>query len=476
MYTSIIALFLISVVLLLYVLKKYVWFIASVCIYLTIPIDIITPVMNIGSHYLLLILLGVITLIEFRNKNIYLTQLTKWFLITWTAFFVACVIGFLLNGRHNNMFGATIKFIGIIAFVIETTLLIVLSQLLSKEQQIKAFKKYIIIFVCITSVFVLLQIYVESIGIPITKAIMHSGSLDVLIQKGFFTRALGMTPSPVMLASLFLIILTIMLTYSVKKEVPFYYYIFFVFAGFIMLLSNTKTAILGLPIAVIIGIVLECIQKTQLIKKLKKIVVLTLCFTIILSSWAFLIPERLNYIRNSYISYLGPNISTIFETRKEAMIYDNEVAMKEFENSNTGYINEDTKDLDNSDTNNIQKENANDVDDVLDYKNSSEIIRENWLFGVGPMSTNGEYFTDMSYIAILHNGGVVAFCCLAVFYVMMFIRSIKKKQEIVCGSLLITALIFLGFSWYISATYIPFIAFAILMLQNNREDSKHAWT
>ncbi len=447
MITIIIPLVMIMAIIALYIFRKLEWFMALVCLYLVIPIDMITPFIDIGSHYILLATLFAITCIELKKKNIYISKLTIKFLIAWAGIFIIYLIAYLINGNHSSIFAPAFKFTGVFAFVSEVVLLILLAQLLNKQKQINAFKKFILLFISLTSVFVLMQIYFGNIGIPLTKAVMHSKSLDILTQKGYVTRAMGLTSSPVLLAALLLMIISIMLAYSIKNKVPFYYYLLICFTGFIAMLTNTKTFTLGLPLAIVVSIILVIVAKKNIMQKLKQIGIYVICLIIIFAAWFLFIPQKIQYVRNAYIAYLGPNITKILDTRQLAMLENQEPEIEE------GIF-------DGEETN---------EEIGIPYKNSGQVIKENWLIGVGPVSVYGEYFTDMSYIAILHNGGVIAFAVLLGFYLFIFIKSIKKRNFIVISSLVVTAAIFLTFSWYINCTYVPFIAFSILLLQDERK-------
>ena len=78
-----------------------------------------------------------------------------------------------------------------------------------------------------------------------------------------------------------------------------------------------------------------------------------------------------------------------------------------------------------------------------------DIVKQNWLIGVGPSSVLGEAVMDNSYYVIVHNGGIIALCSVIIFYTRLFIK--KRKNVLAMSLIIVLAATGMGFQTLISA-------------------------
>lgn len=78
-----------------------------------------------------------------------------------------------------------------------------------------------------------------------------------------------------------------------------------------------------------------------------------------------------------------------------------------------------------------------------------DIIKQNWLIGIGPSSVLGEAVMDNSYYVIMHNGGIIALFSVIFFYIRLFIK--KRKDILAMTLIVILASTGMGFQTLISA-------------------------
>lgn len=73
-----------------------------------------------------------------------------------------------------------------------------------------------------------------------------------------------------------------------------------------------------------------------------------------------------------------------------------------------------------------------------------QVAMEHPVFGVGPVSIEGEHIADSSYVVLLHNGGFFAVGAMAVFYIRLLISDMKNRYT--WCSILLVSLLLMGIS------------------------------
>lgn len=71
-----------------------------------------------------------------------------------------------------------------------------------------------------------------------------------------------------------------------------------------------------------------------------------------------------------------------------------------------------------------------------------QVIRDNPIIGVGPVSILGEPIGDSSYIVMLHNAGLVGFTALVVY--IIYLVSLVRRKGSVDAMLLLSLVVFMG--------------------------------
>jgi hypothetical protein len=161
----------------------------------------------------------------------------------------------MLRGNMDAWPDAGIKFVGILAYIIEAVLLVSLLQRLEDREKFNSFLYFILITAAINTMFVLLQLFFSSAGIPLTRLFVEGHILEGDIATGFFKRAHGIYFSPIILAAVTSFMLAVFAGYAIKKrKIPFHYYIAAILIGIIGLFSYTKTAVLGYPVLLVISL------------------------------------------------------------------------------------------------------------------------------------------------------------------------------------------------------------------------------
>jgi hypothetical protein len=430
-----------------YHLKKMTWLIAVVCTAFCMQLDIWTPVFMFGSHYIFAAALLCIVILEWKKGNLYIARPTLYFIFTWAIIFVIYLLAYLINGQGASWAEVGIKLFGIIAYVLETVMLIMLIQTLDKEEKRRSLLFFILVLAAINSVFVFLQIFVPEIGIPLTRSLVSSESLERTLEHGLFTRAYGIYTTPVVLGGITLFTLASLTGFALDKEkTPAYFYFIACAIGFFGLLSYTKTSVLGYPLLLFSAVICLFIQKTPMKMRVKQVTAFVLCTLVMFTAWFFLTPEKNINNRNAYINFLGSGITHIFNTRKDKLVDD--VRIEESQGKQ-GFDN--------------QQEHG---DDVI-IKSAFTIFKENWLLGVGPASVQGEKIYDMQFISLLHNGGILAFLAAGVFYVWLGINALRKKKTTVLLILVVALIMCMAMDVFLTTIYLPFMAFALCLSQDD---------
>ena len=439
------SLVLIGIIIALYCRGKITWMISIICVFFCIRLDISILGLTFGSHYLLLPFLSAIVFLEWRKGNIYFSRPTLYFIIAWTSVLFIYIVAYLLRGNMDAWPEAGIKFVGILAYIIEAVLLVSLLQRLEDREKFNSFLYFILITAAINTMFVLLQLFFSSAGIPLTRLFVEGHILEGDIATGFFKRAHGIYFSPIILAAVTSFMFAVFAGYAIKKrKIPFHYYIAAILIGIIGLFSYTKTAVLGYPVLLVISIIVIFVQKDSMKSRFMQIGKLCLCVLLMFSAWYVITPPKNEYKREMYMGYLGQNFNRVFDTRIRDLVEDKEVD-QELEQE-------------------VDQEVVGNTTGTT--KSSLSVFKENPLIGVGPMSVAGEHIYDMMYISVLHNGGVLAFLILLIFYGGLAVYTFIKKKVVAFLIVCVFAFASLAGDALVYTALLPFFALALNLTEN----------
>ncbi|WP_438710606.1 hypothetical protein ACSTS3_17560 [Aquimarina muelleri] len=105
--------------------------------------------------------------------------------------------------------------------------------------------------------------------------------------------------------------------------------------------------------------------------------------------------------------------------------------------------------------------------DELFLNTTYEVIKENWISGVGPSAIRGEFVGDSEYVTIIHNTGIIGFIIFLILIFFLIAKFIIKKN-IMCMLVLIALLLVSigGMTFYFSTICLPFIFFLLFNQQH----------
>lgn len=430
---------LISLIIVFYHQNKRGWMLGLICAYLCCQLDITVMNMTFNSHYLLLPVLLTFALLEWRKGSIYITRPTLYFIVAWVSTLCIYFVAYMINGDKSVWIQAGVKFIGISAYILEATLLIVLFQTLEEDQKLKSFLYFLIVVAAVNTLLIVMQTYVDYVGTTVTRQLVSGHILEHDISDGIFKRAHGIFVSPVILAGVSVLTLAVFAGYAIRKaNIHWRYYVVAIVVGAAGLFSYTKTAVLGYPVVLIVASFCLFFNKKQSVGwRLKRIGIFALCTLMMFSVWYVATPPQNVYRRDVYLGYMVKNMDDTFDTRVRDLVEDKEDVITE-EGS------------------------------VEDIKSSLSIFKENPLIGVGPMPAEGEQIYDMMYISILHNGGALAFVILMAFYCGLAIYAFIKRRFISLLILAVMALICFASDVLTYTAIMPFFVLALNLVEDEK--------
>lgn len=100
-----------------------------------------------------------------------------------------------------------------------------------------------------------------------------------------------------------------------------------------------------------------------------------------------------------------------------------------------------------------------------------KIAKEYFILGVGPVSNNGEFIGDSSYVVLFHNGGIVAILVTIVYYITNITKLIKNKAKYAWILMLIIMILGIGQNCligYNSVLFVHLIFLSDLSLSNRK--------
>ncbi|MCQ6523663.1 MULTISPECIES: hypothetical protein [Bacillus] len=214
--------------------------------------------------------------------------------------------------------------------------------------------------------------------------------LKEVLSLGYFNRAYGTFGTPVLLGVFALFAFALYLGYYVEKRTCRFLILKILMAVSCGLIALSKTAILGMPMLMIIIFILGIFRVIEI--KNKKVLIIPF-FTIAIGYFMVDLLEKAGFAISWYVRFLK-NPFEAFGTRYDA---------------GTGILTE-----------------------------TYEIINQNLIFGVGPSKIGDAFVGDSMYINILYTSGILGFCIFfGVLMSSLFINSIKKNATAIMCSLTI---------------------------------------
>ena len=363
--------------------------------------------------------------------NLYIKKNIKW---TWKLilFFVInvlsiCVVflAWILTGKY--VMSQLIHFVGMGQIVIGIIALCIICP--EYEAFCDNFSVGIKGAIVWNFVMVILQMFVPKVGFSITKLFYtyagHSSPLLVMEEEGRFLRAFGASYSPTETGGFALLVIALLIARiykkgTWKKEMPFLFMILFV-----GIFAFSKAVIIG----VFIVFAFSCAIFFLLKKKLQWERMFAVLIFIVVT---FLIVGGIGNkigLSGQVDYYFGKLLNPIssLETRYGVT---------------------------NGNTDGLNMQNGN-LDKTI------EVIKGNWLFGVGPAPISGEFIGDSQFIVSLHDGGAVNVFLHLALYITLFIFGWKSKNDVECIFICVFAIECIFIPVFFCSYSIPFVSFCL---------------
>ncbi len=364
---------------------------------------IVAPSIRVESIYISLSFFYLIFPLLFflKYKTIKFTAESSALLMTTIGISIFSLIGWLVNTSLNT--NIIIPFLGLLK---NTALILFIVSYFEKyfsEMKMEAMTFLIIKWiVAINFVAVIFQALT-----PIPAAtffydlywqpsqITYGYIKEFVLKYGYYSRFMGLFPSPIYLGIAMLLswtyLLSQMVLYNKKYRLVL---IMTLMTGFF---SLSKTFIIGAPIMFIAVISFQLfVLKTSFLKFIR------IVFIIAFSGFLLYLIVSIGSLYSNYVRYYS------------------EFIFKPIEAIQTRYTSS---------------------DDVLLSK-TYQVIKENLVFGVGFSSIKGEFVGDSSYVKQLHNGGLMALSNLLLYILFVFFMTLKRKKY--TAFLVFLALVFSG--------------------------------
>ncbi len=355
---------------------------AGFLLFLILFVNITIPIfgLRINSLYYFTILLFVLILIK-RDVKWTIDKDTRKYCLLLILILLTYSLGWLCSGA-GSLIGGLIGCIKFIPIIVEFS---VLFQDIDKKTVKKDFGIAINIVVFLNTVMVVLQKINPSFSTTITDIFFYNddtiNSSDQIIN-GVMTRCYGIFNHPATLGtfSLFAITYNVYSNYKAIIRYPF------IVCSFIIgLLSLSKTFVLGFPMIVIIMLLVG-------LKKCRSLRTIVLYLSVIVTGIIVILNfETIISVLSANNAYMRYYLSTLYNP---------------FDAFQTRYSRE---------------------EGALSF--TYEIIKENFLIGVGPNSIKGEAVLDSAPVVIAHNGGVIGLILVTILLLYLLVKIFKTKQN-----------------------------------------------
>lgn len=316
----------------------------------------------------------------------------------WIGYFVVAAAATLLSVIR---FGAGVRWIAMVGWGRAFFLFVLISTVLNREGIFRVLSAAVVFNLVVAAA----QLFIPG-AIETTHTLYAKESQDVLAQyleRGFIPRAPGTLGSPVNLGALALLTFAVayerILRRGYSKQSAFIVLASVIAGG----LAISKTAILGIPLILALGLALRFGQK--------------------LVSGFRIVPRRL--VRaTTVVAAGGIGVWYMVRALSEAgfsILYYLGFILNPLEAFETRYSGEGA---------------------VLNK--TIEVTMENWLTGVGFTSPFGEFLGDSAYITAAHNSGISAVIIILLIYIITVCRNVSFKRKSMLLPLL--ALLMTGFA------------------------------
>lgn len=336
---------------------------------------------NVIITYELFAVIPIFIMILLTKRVIYIKKI--YFLL-----FIYLILLLFSSLKSIILYDTSINFISYLGNIRFIILLFIYSQI---NDNVEDFFRNILLVIIIANVFVSFFQLTNPQSVTLFYKFYYSESLTPLIEAlnaGEFRRAYGTFGSPINLGAFSLIAFSFFYTKILNKQQNIKNVVGMLCSFVTGLLSLTKTFLLGVPIVLFVGYVINLLFKGMKLNKkelffkfFRRIIVLFLASILlkliytIITNWGLPI--------DYYLSFLKSPLKA-FETR-----YDSEHGL---------------------------------------LSSTMDVIKENLLIGVGVTNIQGEFIGDSAYIRILHDVGVLGALLFFILFILLFKKNIMEKD------------------------------------------------
>lgn len=395
----------------------------QVGLFIYIVFSFLLPVIRLGSldlTYDLFAFFPILIVLLIIRKVIYLKKIYILIYLYLILLLFSSLISVLLYDTNFNF----IAFLGSVRFLL---LIIIYSQIINNPDGF--FMKVIFTIISVNFFVSIVQLSLPQ-SVEIFYNLYYRDSLTPLkevLYFGEFRRAYGTLGSPINLGTISLISFSYFYSKVLANTANRLVKIGILLSVITGLLSLSKTFIIGLPIIFIIGILFKPIIKPSNFSK-KDIFVnyLKIIITGIISIIIFLILYRI--LKNAglpidyYLGFISDPLKA-FETR-----YDSSQGLLTLTN---------------------------------------EVIKENFLLGVGLTNIKGEFIGDSAYSVLLHDAGILGAILFLLFFMLIFKHSYYNKD--MTSILLLFTLLLSGFAFTVIVSEIGSLVLFYILLNIKNE-------
>lgn len=299
----------------------------------------------------------------------------------WLFYFIISIFATLYS---VSIYGSGVRLIAIYGWVRVFMIFLLFSTILNRKKIYHS----IFVAVAINLVASVAQMFVPG-AIDITHALYSEEYMSVLdryLEEGGFPRAVGTMGTPVDLGALSLIAFGISYDRLLRLEYNSILFVSILISIFLGIVALSKTSILGIPILLVLGYVVNSSLNFYKIFTFKpQNYLYAIIFTFPLASIIY-------YFGYTLVEY-GYNLTYYFE------FFGDPLRALESRYSGAGALGQ-----------------------------TIDVAMDNLFTGVGFTAPRGEFLGDSSYVLALHRAGILGVLSVISTYLILFYRLIRKKE------------------------------------------------
>lgn len=446
-----------------YLKERKLFMIAIIVSYICCPYIKIGGV-EINGIYILTVLIAILALKEVIQKKAKFKKIHFFFCIAMFSYLLIALIAGAVNGVLD-----TSTIVSIIGMGNIWVGIICLSLLLQNKDKDNILIHSIFFINCIHTVFGVIQLLSVDLGYLLTSQLFAKADriqpLLTMKELNAFYRVFGACYSPTILGSYVLIACGYIIACILANKGKNNLYFLLIHTLLLGLFAFSKTVIIGIFVILLIIVLffafLQKEIKNNLKQALRMLIAVLLCFIIVT---VICYPTRLQMQVNYYFG-------VIVSTPMQALTSRYGEALKDYKEGTLDKVYQQMQEMEGLSGKTEQEMNGKTEQEMIDSTGATKAVAcffKHPVLGVGITTIGGEFIGDSQYITVLHHSGVLGFVLFALFYGVLFITSITKKNLKKLSILLSIAMCGVAINILEIAVAIPFLAFCIEGQENEK--------